>query len=145
MRKNMTLEKQIEEFAAAVGIAEPIAAESVWKFSADGHVFGVAEDDSGSALRIYGEIPAPSPDREDAFRKLEDEITATPAKPSYMLRATDTFYVPSPRPDAADGWASKNTKAKDLLEAIYYNLERGAKALGAIRASQELLDKVSQE
>lgn len=47
-----------------------------------------------------------------------------------LLRATDTFYVPSPRPDAADGWASKNTKVKDLLEAIYYNLERGAKALG---------------
>lgn len=65
----MTLEKLIEEFAAAVGIAEPIAAEGVWKFSADGHVFGVAEDDSGSALWIYGEIPAPSPDREDAFRK----------------------------------------------------------------------------
>ena len=139
MRKNMTLEKLIEEFAAAVGIAEPIAAEGVWKFSADGHVFGVAEDDSGSALWIYGEIPAPSPDREDAFRKLENEITGTPAKPSY------TFYVPSPRPDVADGWVSKNTKAKDLLEAISYNLERGAKALGAIRASQELLDKVSQE
>lgn len=43
--------------------------EGVWKFSADGHVFGVTADDSGNDLWIYGEIPAPSPDREDAFRK----------------------------------------------------------------------------
>ena len=37
-----------------------------------------------------------------------------------LLRATDTFYVPFPRPDAEDDWSSDNTKVKDLLEAIYY-------------------------
>lgn len=32
-------------------------------------MFGVAEDDSGSNVWIFGEIPAPSPDREASFRK----------------------------------------------------------------------------
>ena len=46
-----------------------------------------------------------------------------------LLRATDTFYVPFPRPDAEEGWIANNKKSKDLLEAIYHNLERGANAL----------------
>ena len=66
----MELEKLITEFAAATGIANPIAVEGVWKFSADGHVFGIAEDDTGSDVWIYGEIPAPSPERENEFRKV---------------------------------------------------------------------------
>ena len=65
----MKLEKLITEFASAVGIANPVAVEGVWKFSADGHVFGVMEDDSGNDVWIYGEVPAPPPEREDAFRK----------------------------------------------------------------------------
>ena len=66
----MELEKLITEFAAAAGIANPVAVEGVWKFSADGDVFGITEDDTGSDVWIYGEIPAPSPEREDAFRKV---------------------------------------------------------------------------
>ena len=65
----MKLETLIAEFAAAAGIANPVAVEGVWKFSADGHVFGVVEDGSGRDAWIFGEIPAPSPDREDSFRK----------------------------------------------------------------------------
>ena len=65
----MKLEQLIAEFAAAIGIANPVAAEGVWKFSADGHVFGVVEDDSGSVAWIFGEVPAPSPEREEAFRR----------------------------------------------------------------------------
>ena len=57
------------EFAAATGISDPVAVEGVWKFAADGYVFGVTEDDSGNDLWIYGEIPAPSPDRENSFHK----------------------------------------------------------------------------
>jgi len=44
-----------------------------------------------------------------------------------LMRATDTFYVPSPRPDASSGWVAKNGQA--MLDAIYYNLQRGADAL----------------
>ena len=65
----MKLEELIAEFASAAGIADPVAVEGVWKFSADGHVFGVVEDDSGSDVWIFGEIPAPSPEREASFRK----------------------------------------------------------------------------
>ncbi len=66
----MELKELITEFATAARIANPTAVEGVWHFSADGHVFGVAEDDTGSVVWIYGEIPAPSPEREDAFRKV---------------------------------------------------------------------------
>ena len=65
----MELGKLIMEFASATGISDPVAVEGVWKFAADGYVFGVTEDDAGKDLWIYGEIPAPSPDREDSFRK----------------------------------------------------------------------------
>ena len=46
-----------------------------------------------------------------------------------LLRATGMFYVPSPRPDAEENWASNNVKATNLLDAIYHNLKRGAEAL----------------
>jgi len=65
----MKLEKLITEFADATGIANPVAIEGVWKFAADDHVFGITEDDLGSEAWIFGEIPAPSPERADAFRK----------------------------------------------------------------------------
>lgn len=65
----MKLEKLIMEFAAAAGIENPIAVEGIWKFSADGNVFSIAEDESGCDVWIYGEIPAPLPEREVAFRK----------------------------------------------------------------------------
>ena len=65
----MTLEKLITEFAAAAGIADPVAVGGVWKFSADGHVFGVVEDDTGGNAWIFGEVPDPLPERADAFRR----------------------------------------------------------------------------
>ena len=43
--------------------------------------------------------------------------------------ATDTFYVPSPRPDKDSKWVDKNNNSLYMLEAIYYNLQRGADAL----------------
>ena len=46
-----------------------------------------------------------------------------------LMRATDTFFVPSPRPDGSSGWAKSNANSTSLLEAIYYNLQRGADAL----------------
>ena len=45
------------------------------------------------------------------------------------MRVTDTFYVPSPRPDKDSKWVDKNNNGLDMLKAIYYNLQRGADAL----------------
>ena len=68
-----------------------------------------------------------------AIRKLNDALPAGQRLPgrdlATLMRATDTFYVPFPRPDAEEGWVASNRKCKDLLEAIYHNLERGANAL----------------
>ena len=67
-----------------------------------------------------------------AIRKLNDALPAGQRLPgpelATLMRATDTFYVPFPRPDAEEGWVASNGKCKDLLEAIYHNLERGANA-----------------
>lgn len=65
----MKLEELITEFAAATGMDNPTAVEGVWKFSADGHVFGVVAGDSGHEAWIFGELPAPAPARAEAFRK----------------------------------------------------------------------------
>ena len=46
----MKLETLITEFAAAAGMENPVAVESVWKFSADGLVFGVVEDGRGRCV-----------------------------------------------------------------------------------------------
>ena len=52
------------------------------------------------------------------------------ASPSALrAKATDTFYVPSPRPDKDSKWVDKNNNSLDMLETIYYNLQRGADAL----------------
>ena len=70
-------------------------------------------------------------DRLPAAQRLSGSDLAT------LLRATDTFYVPYPRPDAEKDWAKNNVKAKALLDAICHNLERGAKALGVPSLSDD--------
>ena len=65
----MDLEQLIEEFDSAVGLEQSQAADGVWKFSADDHVFGVTADNSGENVFLFGEVPAPPPEREQAFRK----------------------------------------------------------------------------
>ena len=65
----MDLEQLIAAFDSAVGLEQAQAADGVWKFSADGHVFGVMADDSGENVFLFGEVAAPPPDREEAFRK----------------------------------------------------------------------------
>ena len=65
----MDLEQLIAAFDSAAGLEQAPAEEGIWKFSADDHVFGVTADDSGEMVFLFGEIPAPPPDREDAFRK----------------------------------------------------------------------------
>ena len=65
----MDLEQLIAAFDSAAGIEQAPDADGIWKFSADGHVFGVMSDDSGENVFLFGEVPAPPPDRDEAFRK----------------------------------------------------------------------------
>jgi len=46
-----------------------------------------------------------------------------------LSRATSTFLVPSPRPDADEDWAESKEKRADMLAAISYNLSRAAEAM----------------
>lgn len=66
--------------------------------------------------------------------KLNDDIKPEeripPADLAKLLRATNTFFAPSPRPDADAKWASNPAKRAELLSVISYNLSRGAQALG---------------
>ena len=65
----MDLEQLIAAFDSEVGLEQAQAVDGVWKFSADGHVFGVMADDLGENVFFFGEVPAPSQDREESFRK----------------------------------------------------------------------------
>ena len=65
----MDLEQLVVAFDSAVGLEQAQAVDGVWKFSADGHVFGVTTDGAGEQAYLFGEVPAPPPDREEAFRK----------------------------------------------------------------------------
>ena len=65
----MEIAQLIGEFDSAVGLEQTRAEDGVWKFSADGHVFGVTADDSGENVFLFGEVPAPPPEREEPFRK----------------------------------------------------------------------------
>ena len=51
----MDLELLIAAFDSAVGLEQASAVDGVWKFSADGHVFGVTADDSGEKVFLFGE------------------------------------------------------------------------------------------
>ena len=53
---SMKLEDLIEKFSAAVGIENVPAVEGVWKFSADGNVFGVTGDETGETVWLFGEV-----------------------------------------------------------------------------------------
>jgi hypothetical protein len=46
-----------------------------------------------------------------------------------ISRATDTFLVPSPRPDADKNWCTSEAKRTELLMVIGYNISRAAAAL----------------
>lgn len=66
----MDLEQLIAAFDSAAGLEQAPAVDGVWKFSADGLVFGVTADDSGENVFLFGEVSAPPPDREESFRKV---------------------------------------------------------------------------
>ena len=65
----MKLEELIGKFSEAVGIESVPAVEGVWKFSADGNVFGVTGDETGGTVWLFGEVPCVDPERKDALLK----------------------------------------------------------------------------
>ena len=65
----MKLEELIGKFSAAVGIENVPAVEGVWKFSADGNVFGVTGDETGETVWLFGEVPYVDPGTKDALLK----------------------------------------------------------------------------
>lgn len=65
----MEIEQLIEDFDSAAGIEHAHAADGVWKYSADGCVFGVTTDESGETVFVFGEVPAPPLEFEEVFRK----------------------------------------------------------------------------
>ena len=65
----MKLEVLIGKFSAAVGIKNVPAVEGVWKFSADGNVFGVTGDETGETVWLFGEVPYVDPEKKDALLK----------------------------------------------------------------------------
>ena len=65
----MKLEDLIEKFSAAIGIENVPAVEGVWKFSADGNVFGVTGDETGETVWLFGEVPYVDPEKKDALLK----------------------------------------------------------------------------
>lgn len=66
----MDIKELVHEFNAVAGIEDAPAADGVWKFSADGAVFGVSADEAGERAYLFGEIPGPVPDKEEAFRRI---------------------------------------------------------------------------
>lgn len=65
----MELQELVAKFTANVGLGPVPPVEGVWKFSADGNVFGITGDEKGETAWLFGEIPIPSPDRRDALLK----------------------------------------------------------------------------
>ena len=63
----MKLDELIARFADNAGIDDATPVEGVWKFSADGNVFGMTTDDTDDKVWIFGEVALPDPERKDAF------------------------------------------------------------------------------
>ena len=62
-------------------------------------------------------------DRRAADKRLPGRDLAT------LLRATNTFFTPTPRPDADAAWGKTPEGRRSLLDVISYNLRLGADAL----------------
>ncbi len=63
----MKLDELIARFADNAGIDDATPVEGVWKFSADGNVFGMTTNDTDDKVWIFGEVALPDPERKDAF------------------------------------------------------------------------------
>ena len=62
----MEITALIREFSEQAGIEDVSAPDGIWRFSADGNVFGVLADESGEKVLLFGELPAPVPEKAEA-------------------------------------------------------------------------------
>ena len=118
----MKLEDLIEKFSAAIGIENVPAVEGVWKFSADGNVFGVTGDETGETVWLFGEVPYVDPEKKDALLKAAMEA-------NYFHRGTGgaTFSL-NPETGALTLIASEKLDALGE-EAFFAFVERFVNAL----------------
>ena len=63
------LEELIGKFSANAGLEYAPSVEGVWKFSADGNIFGVTGDEEGAKVWLFGEIPFADPAKKGALVK----------------------------------------------------------------------------
>ncbi|MBQ6009367.1 MAG: type III secretion system chaperone [Kiritimatiellae bacterium] len=68
MAMNSKLEDLIAKFSQNAGLENIPPSEGVWKFSADGNVFGVTGDGEGRVW-LFGEIPFADPAKKEALLK----------------------------------------------------------------------------
>ena len=78
---NGKLEDLIAKFSQNAGLENIPPSEGVWKFSADGNVFGVTGDGEGWVW-LFGEIPFADPAKKDALVKAAMEA-------NYFHRGTE--------------------------------------------------------
>ena len=118
----MKLEVLMEKFAANAGIEKAAATDGVWKFSADGNVFGVTQDDAGEYVFLFGDIRMQNPEKRDALIKSAMEA-------NYFHRGTGgaTFSL---NPDTGELTLFESKRLEGLGEEAFYSfVERFVNAL----------------
>ena len=126
----MELEELIGKFAANAGIENVQAVEGVWKFSADGNVFGVMDDDTGGRVWLFGDIAATDVSRKDALVKAAMEA-------NYFYRGTGgaTFSL---NPDTGNLTLFDSRPLDGLDEKGFYSfVEKFVNALATWNAIAE--------
>jgi len=118
----MKLEELMERFAANAGIENATATGGVWKFSADGNVFGVTQDDAGEWVFLFGDIQMPDPEN-------RDELIKSAMEANYFHRGTGgaTFAL---NPDTGALTLFERKRLEGLGEEAFYSfVERFVNAL----------------
>jgi len=118
----MTLEELISNFSATAKLENAPATDGIWRFSADGNVFGVTQDDAGERVFLFGDILAPDPEKREALLKSAMEA-------NYFHRGTGgaTFAL-NPETGALTLFESKPLEGLDE-ERFYAFIERFVNAL----------------
>ena len=118
----MKLEDLIGKFSANAKLENIPADNGVWRFAADGNVFGVTQDDAGECVFLFGDVRMPDPENRDALIKSAMEA-------NYFHRGTGgaTFAL-NPETGALTLFESKPLKGLGE-EAFYAFIERFVNAL----------------
>ncbi len=116
----MKLEELIGKFSAAAKLENIPASDGVWRFSADGNVFGVTQDTAGERVFLFGDI------RERGSR---EALLKSAMEANYFHRGTGgaTFAL-NPETGALTLFESKPLEGLGE-EAFYAFVERFVNAL----------------